>query len=52
MYEKFKKARILHDICPKMLGFYMIIARIIFSRFFLGGGGGGHVPTPMDVNVI
>jgi len=45
---KINKILILHDFCPKMPEFYMIIAQKYFPRFFFVGGG--HVSPTAPVS--
>ena len=37
--KNYQSNRIVHDFCPKIPEFYIMIARKIFSRFFFLGGG-------------
>jgi len=51
--KNYQSNRIVHDFCPKIPEFYIMIARKIFSRFFFLGGGicplCAPSPTPMFI---
>jgi len=49
--EKFTKFPNLHDFCPKMAEFYVIIARKIFFSQILGGTCPPCPPSPMPMVV-